>query len=681
MIHLQQTLLIMLKMFWFKGALSCVILLLGLSCYGAATSSSDMTSSTPAPSGLKVQGSCKLPTKARFRRTIYRPYSRTRTGNYDAGSVIDHGTVISAICKSDVIGDIITKRTISWCLNGRWWPRLPPCIIKRRCRAPPLVENATPSETISPYQTFPHKTSVTFTCNAGKMATGNGTIVCDNGRWSRTNLNCKDDPDMVQAEKCLNTSVMNGRISAKSVADGIYDVTCNDGYRVVTKKMYKCKGGIWSEGMPRCVRAAAMCRVNSHAKRWSHFRFASNGSVVKQISIRHSTELVQMCKKQPTIRRKVKCLNGRWVPTLMTCNSNNTGRLHHRARTNRNHLLNRGLKTADRIRKRRSSSTCIIPKLKGGPSNFTTSGGSTSGGSTSLQVNAPVPHGHEVLRECVDGGFMLLPGVLFTTTFTSKCHNGNWTPEFPRCLRDIKDTVFYDDIIEETTKQTTLQTTNTEQATSTSDTTTTTTPDTTTPTTSVTTTTPIPNVEYRIHLQKKGEHSHVFLFINEPDQGFFVDLFDNEVSIQARNVGTISRTRFASTDDWEHASLSPPSGVNFVSIYMQATGSDTDSDKFYIEKYAGGQETRSSPCAMSFKSFPAHAPDYDNINWEEDEYRNEKMDEISCKIKCIEYGKFVCKTSYYHKKVGLCTVFNRTIAIVDAHNQDLVILKRDDACN
>jgi hypothetical protein len=84
---------------------------------------------------------------------------------------------------------------------------------------------------------------------------------------------------------------------------------------------------------------------------------------------------------------------------------------------------------------------------------------------------------------------------------------------------------------------------------------------------------------------------------------------------------------------------------------------------------------------MSFKSFPAHAPDYDNITWQEHEYRNEKMDEISCKIKCIEYGKFVCKTAYIHKKIGLCTVYNISIPIIDADNPDLVILKRDDTCN
>ncbi|XP_053381437.1 complement factor H-like isoform X2 [Mercenaria mercenaria] len=277
---------------------------------------------------------CLIPSGAQYRRSEFRSKAGSSTGNYPAGSMIGSGSTIVAICKKDKYGDVITKWISSKCQSGEWIPALPGCKVYSRCRAPPSIEHAIASERITPYITFPHGTTVTYTCDVGKMATGSDTVICTDGQWSNTNFQCEDNPDYMpgtttvistttKRRRCSQLTVGNGKISVRDTAYDTYDVTCNAGFRLKSTKTntYICRGGTWIDEEPKCVRALHQCEISDTMRRGSEIKSKATGEIINVMFVHHWTQVVQTCKVKlrNAKSRTARCVNGRWRPTLMTC--------------------------------------------------------------------------------------------------------------------------------------------------------------------------------------------------------------------------------------------------------------------------------------------------------------------------------------------------------------------------
>ncbi|KAH3792790.1 mucin-5AC-like [Dreissena polymorpha] len=134
---------------------------------------------------------CVIPSGSQFSRATYRPYHVGRKTFYNAGERLRDTTYIRVVCNKDRQGDAVLKVSNHLCSAGNWSPPLPVCQGYKRCRAPPRVENATASERITPYITFPHQTVVTYKCNADFDKHGlTSNVTCVDGEWTSPDNIC-----------------------------------------------------------------------------------------------------------------------------------------------------------------------------------------------------------------------------------------------------------------------------------------------------------------------------------------------------------------------------------------------------------------------------------------------------------------------------------------------------------
>ncbi|XP_053381440.1 uncharacterized protein LOC123556800 isoform X3 [Mercenaria mercenaria] len=592
--------------------------------------------------------SCAIPSGVQYRRSFYSPQYGSNISRYPAGRRINHGTKIRVICKKGVYHDI----ALSKCHDGRWVPDLPHCNEQKRCRAPPSFQHATASERITPYITFPHGTSVTYTCDVGKMATGSDTVVCKDGKWSDTSFQCEADPDFkpdtttvpssgTQRDTCSQLTIENGRISVKDMSNSTYDVTCNAGFRLRFAKTYRCRHGRWIGAKPECVRALARCKFPFPMRRGSVLRSNATGEVINAFHIDHWTRAVQTCSgnRRFANSRTVRCVNGRWRPGLMTCSHSSSG--------------NRQKRTSGIIRHKRSESDCVIPNLRGGEAVYHNV---TSGERNSYVADDRVRHGQIVQRECLEG-IMLLPVVQFNTTMVTECDNGEWKPSFQRCLRDEKDTVFFDNTIEETT----------------------------TAVTSPQVSTLPPDVRYRLHIKYNGERSIYVLLDGSLQACVQLQLDPNgqqgvrKYEVSAADTGEITRIRASYSSQCSDADANVDN-LLFVSIYKEDTG------EFYIERFqqdGGSHPTpiRGRPCKRQFERQSNKKPySYQNDN-EYNEY-SDIIDETECQLKCIEEEEFNCQIAYYSSQHKSCYVFmDVPLNDLDSSRVTASLFQRTDNCS
>ncbi|KAH3796378.1 hypothetical protein DPMN_149946 [Dreissena polymorpha] len=203
---------------------------------------------------------CVIPSGSQFSRASYRPYhGLTASGNtfYNAGERVNVGTWIRVVCNKDRQGDSVLNVSNHLCSAGNWSPALPVCQEYARCGAPPRVENATASERITPFITFPHQTVVHYKCNAGFDKHGTTSHVkCVDGEWTSADVICVETTTITSeiTENVDITSQNNFRIPittvgtiplctepdipygklVKNVSSGSYDVICDVGFKVIS---------------------------------------------------------------------------------------------------------------------------------------------------------------------------------------------------------------------------------------------------------------------------------------------------------------------------------------------------------------------------------------------------------------------------------------------------------------
>ncbi|KAH3796667.1 hypothetical protein DPMN_150236 [Dreissena polymorpha] len=221
---------------------------------------------------------CVIPSSSQFSRASYRRYhGRTASGKtiYDAGERLIVGTWIRVVCNKDRQGDAVLKVSNHLCSAGNWSPALPVCQEYARCGAPHRVENATASERITPYITFPHQTVVHYKCNAGFDKRGTIAYVkCVDGEWTSADVICVDRTTITSEKKenteittqnnvripittartiplCIEPDISHGKL-VKNVTSGYYDVICDVGFKVISPKSIRCLRGVWSEPIPQC---------------------------------------------------------------------------------------------------------------------------------------------------------------------------------------------------------------------------------------------------------------------------------------------------------------------------------------------------------------------------------------------------------------------------------------------
>ncbi|XP_052220829.1 zona pellucida sperm-binding protein 3 receptor-like isoform X2 [Dreissena polymorpha] len=185
------------------------------------------------------------------------------------------GLWIRVVCNKDRQGDAVLNVSNHVCSAGNWTPALPVCQAYARCGAPPRVENATASERITPYITFPDQTVVHYKCNSGFDKRGTMSYAkCVDGEWTSADVICVDRTTITPEKKeneeittknnvripmttvktiplCTEPDIPHGKL-VKDVTSDYYDVICNVGYKARSLGRVRCVGGIWSMPIPQC---------------------------------------------------------------------------------------------------------------------------------------------------------------------------------------------------------------------------------------------------------------------------------------------------------------------------------------------------------------------------------------------------------------------------------------------
>ncbi|XP_062834679.1 complement receptor type 1 isoform X4 [Anolis carolinensis] len=168
-------------------------------------------------------------------------YNGLETTKYTSGQFVKY------TCEP---GYVLKGEAIIYCTASGEWSFAVPYCEEIRCQQPPHIQNGTYSNLEA--EAFSSGMSLSYTCEAGYILTGEATIYCtESGSWSPPAprceaLQCPPPPSIPNGDRNSNGST--------SFDVGEYmNYTCHQGYLLRgTDSIYCTTSGAWSQPLPRC---------------------------------------------------------------------------------------------------------------------------------------------------------------------------------------------------------------------------------------------------------------------------------------------------------------------------------------------------------------------------------------------------------------------------------------------
>ncbi|XP_071959656.1 CUB and sushi domain-containing protein 3-like isoform X4 [Antedon mediterranea] len=203
-----------------------------------------------------------------------------------------HGGSITFTC--DVGYTLVGETTIT-CENGQYSSSYAEC--KANCESSISIINGQYTGS------FTHGGSITFTCDVGYTLVGERTITCDNGQYSSSYAECRENCDS-------STSVANGKVFGSFIDGGSINIVCDGGYTLVGESTVSCNSGQFSSAIAEC---RANCQTPSPVINGQVQSYQSHGGITT-FTCNDGYTLVGVSS--------TVCLDGQYQDTFPVCYAN-----------------------------------------------------------------------------------------------------------------------------------------------------------------------------------------------------------------------------------------------------------------------------------------------------------------------------------------------------------------------